>query len=135
MVTKPAGWVFTKLDAVWPEATVVGMEGPDGAKAELQEAYLLPWMKAEDAARMALARLVPGGKERRTRIGERPALAWESPEKAALAVPDGPQAWVFVVNGKNAGRIVDELATGWKLDGAVRPTSRTATGRRNRWLE
>ena len=115
-IAKPAGWVFTKLDAVWPEATVVGMEGADGAKAELQEAYLLPWLGQDEALRQALARLVPGGKERRTRIGEGPALAWESPEKAALAVPDGPQAWVFVVNGKNAGRIVDELAAGWKLE-------------------
>jgi transglutaminase-like putative cysteine protease len=115
-ITKPDGWVFTKLDAVWPEATVVGMEGADGAKAELQEAYLLPWLGRDEALRQALARLVPGGKERRTRIGEGPALAWESPEKAALAVPDGPQAWVFVVNGKNAPRILDELAAGWKLE-------------------
>ncbi len=115
-LSKPNGWTFVKLDAVWPEATVVGMEGPEGAKAELQEAYLPPWLGPEEALRQALARLVPGGKERSIRAGGRRGLVFETSERAALAVPDGPEAWVFVANGKNAGRILSELAAGWKFD-------------------
>ena len=108
-LSKPNGWTFVKMDAVWPEATVVGMEGPDGAKAELQEAYLPPWLGREEALRLALARLVPGGKERSIQAGGRRGLAFDSPERAALAVPDGPQAWVFVADGNNAGRIMEFL--------------------------
>jgi hypothetical protein len=113
-LSKPKDWTFARLDIVWPEATVVGMEGPDGAKAELQEAYLPPWLGREEALRQALARLVPGGKERSIRAGGRRGLAFDAPERAALAVPDGPEAWVLVVNGKNAGRIVDILAKSFR---------------------
>jgi hypothetical protein len=109
-LSKPSAWAFVKTDAVWPEATVVGMEGPDGAKAELQEAYLLPWLAPDEALRQALARLIPGGKERRIQAGGRSGLACDMPERAALAVPDGPQAWVLVVNGKDAGQILDRLS-------------------------
>jgi len=114
-LSKPEGWAFVKLDAVWPEATLVGMDGPEGAKAELQEAYLPPWLSPEEALRQALGRQVPGGKERRIRAGGRRGLVFETPERAALGLPDGPEAWVLVVQGKNAGRIVDLLAQGLKI--------------------
>ena len=114
-LSKPEGWAFVKLDAVWPEATLVGMDGPEGAKGELQEAYLPPWLSPEEALRQALGRQVPGGKERRIRAGGRRGLVFETPERAALGLPDGPEAWVLVVQGKNAGRIVDLLAQGLKI--------------------
>ena len=114
-LSKPEGWAFVKLDAVWPEATLVGMDGPEGAKAELQEAYLTPWLNPEEALRQALGRQVPGGKERGIRAGGRRGLIFETPERAALGLPDGPEAWVLVVHGKNAGRIVERLAQGLKI--------------------
>jgi hypothetical protein len=114
--TKPKGWSFVKLDAVWPDAVVVGMEGPDGAKAEWQEAYLTPWLGPDEALRQILGRHVPGGKEKSLRAGGRVGLVFETPERAALALPDGPEAWVLTVNGKNAGRVLSGLAAGWKFD-------------------
>jgi hypothetical protein len=32
-----------------------------------------------------------------------------------LALPDGPEAWVLVVEGRDAGRIVELLAGGMKI--------------------
>ncbi len=112
--SKPKDWTFARLDAVWPEATVVGMQGPDGAMAELQEAYLPPWTGREEALRQVLARLVPGGKERSIQAGGRGGLALETAKHAALAVPDGPEAWVFVANGKNAVRVLEVLAKSFR---------------------
>ena len=114
--TKPEAWDFVKLDAVWPDAVVVGMEGPDGAKAEWQEAYPTPWLSPDEALRQILGRQVPGGKEKSLRVGGRLGLVFETPERAALAVPDGPEAWVLTVNGKDAGRLLAGLAAGWKFD-------------------
>jgi hypothetical protein len=91
------------------------LDGPEGAKAELQEAYLTPWLRPEEALRQALGRQVPGGKERRVAAGGRNGLVFETPERAALGLPDGPEAWVLVVHGKNAGRLVDLLARGIKI--------------------
>jgi hypothetical protein len=114
-LAKPKGWTFIKLDTVWPEATVVGMEGPEGAQAELQEAYPMPWLGPQEALRQVLARLVPGGKERSIKAGGRRGLFFETAERAALAVPDGPQAWVLIAKGRNAGRIVEFLAQNFRI--------------------
>lgn len=115
MLTKPEGWKFVKLDAVWPDPAVVGLEGPGGMKAELQEAYLLPWKTAEDAARLNLARVAPGGKERLARIAGRSAIIWEKPGQSALAILDGTEAWLLVVTGKDAPAVLAMLASGFNF--------------------
>jgi hypothetical protein len=114
-ISKPAGWSFVKADAVWPEATLIGLEGPGGATAEWQEAYLTPWLEPEAALRQVLARHVAKGKERRMTVSGRPALVYESADSAALAVADGLEAWVLIVNGKNAIATMTSLAGGIRL--------------------
>jgi transglutaminase-like putative cysteine protease len=114
-LAKPEGWKFVKLDAVWPDPAVVGLEGPAGMKAELQEVYLPPWKIGQDAARLNLARVVPGGKERRARIAGHSAIIWENPDKSALAVLDGTEAWLLVVTGKDAPAVLTKLASGFNL--------------------
>jgi len=111
-VTVPKGWKFTKLDAVWPDPAILGLGGPGGATAELQEAPLFPWEGGGAGLKRALERSVPGGKERRLRISGRAGLALESSEKAALGVPDGPGVWILVVSGKNSPSVLAQLAAG-----------------------
>jgi hypothetical protein len=114
-LVSPDGWTFVKLAAVWPDAVVVGMEGPEGAKAEWQEAYLTPWLNSDMALRQILGRHVQEGKERPIQAAGRTGLIFETAGRAALALPDGPEAWVLVVEGRDAGRIVELLAGGMKI--------------------
>ncbi len=114
---KPAGSVFDKLDAVWPDATVVGIESPDGVRAELRQAFLLPWKKPEDGAREILGDLVEGGRERILTAGGRPALAAEKAERSALVLVDEPEAWILIVTGKNAPAVMKKIAARLKIGG------------------
>jgi hypothetical protein len=91
------------------------MEGPEGAKAEWQEAYLTPWLNSDMALRQILGRHVQEGKERPIQAAGRTGLIFETAGRAALALPDGPEAWVLVVEGRDAGRIVELLAGGMKI--------------------
>ena len=50
-LTKPEGFAFGRLDAVWPDATLVEMTGPDGARAAVQEGYFLPVGQARGSRR------------------------------------------------------------------------------------
>jgi hypothetical protein len=111
-LAKPEGWRFSQLDAVWPDAAVVKMEGPGGITAELQEAYLSPWLDGDEAIRRTLGHLVSGARERHLEIGERSGLAWETPQKSAVAFLDGPEAWILVVTGREAPRNLALLAAG-----------------------
>jgi len=49
---KPAGYTFTKLDAVWPESTIVGLVGPQNEKVTLDRTSAEP--KAEDNSKALL---------------------------------------------------------------------------------
>ncbi|OGD22305.1 MAG: hypothetical protein A2W03_09460 [Candidatus Aminicenantes bacterium RBG_16_63_16] len=71
-IEKPADFAFAKLDAIWPDPTVVGMTGPNGQKAALEEQPFYPWLEMPKAAAERLAKLVPGGKSGTLTVGERP---------------------------------------------------------------
>ncbi|MDD8027612.1 MAG: transglutaminase-like domain-containing protein [Acidobacteriota bacterium] len=115
-LVKPSRFAFGRLDAVWPDTTVVEMAGPDGAKAVLQEGYFTPWAKAEAAAAEALARFAgPGKPERATKEG-RTVLSLSQGEKAAAAVLDGPVFWMLTSAGRNAAGVLAELLRGFSLN-------------------
>ena len=121
---KPADFKFAKLDAVWPDPTVVALEGPGGAKAELQQYYLLPWKENDRSASEIIGRL---DIRARTEIGTRnglPMFSVASPAKAALVIIDKPEAWVLVAEGKDAPKLLDLIASSLKFELSVKPTSR-----------
>ncbi len=70
-MTKPGDYCFAKLDAVWPDPTIVGMSGPHGEKAALEEQPVFPWQEMPKVAVERLAKTVPGAKRGMT-IGEGP---------------------------------------------------------------
>ena len=113
---KPSGFIFTKLDSVWPDPVLVALGGPDGANGELLQASLLPW-KAYDATASELIRRL--NIAARTEIGQwngRPMYSAAAPEKAAMVIIDKPEVWILFTEGKAAPKLLDELAAGLKLD-------------------
>jgi len=109
---KPADFKFTKLDAVWPDPTVAALEGPGDSKAELQEHFLLPWREDVESGREILTGLKIGGK---TEIGKwkgLPCVSAKSRLKAALIIFDKPEAWVLVVEGQDAPKLMEKIAAG-----------------------
>jgi transglutaminase-like putative cysteine protease len=72
-LTKPQDFAFAKLDAIWPDPTIVELTGPNGVKARLEEQPVYPWQEPEKAAAERLSKLVPGGRAETLEIGEGPA--------------------------------------------------------------
>ncbi len=111
-LTKPKGFAFGRMDAVWPDATVLAMAGPAGARASLREGSAPPWIKPEAAAAAAVAGFAGAGTPRRFEIGGRAAWSLAKGDKAAAAVLDGPDYWLLTVDGRNAAAVLDELLRG-----------------------
>jgi transglutaminase-like putative cysteine protease len=111
-LTKPQGFAFGRLDAVWPDATVVEISGPGGAKASMQEGYFFPWVKPELAAAQALVRFTgPGQTGRATKDG-RTVLSSTKGDKAAAAIVDGAVYWLLTSSGDNAADVLSALLRG-----------------------
>jgi hypothetical protein len=112
---KPVGAAFKKLDAVWPDPTVITLDGPDGAKVELRQYYLRPWRANANAANDILGSL---DIRENAAIPERfglPAYLGQSTSKAALVLVDRPEAWVLAVEGRNALKILEQAAAALKF--------------------
>jgi len=121
-LTKPEDFAFAKLDAVWPDPTIVGLSGPRGEQASLQEQPVFPWQELSKAARERLARAVPRGKKGTVTIGEGPAResvpAIHSADGKTSAVAFGRGAALFVLKAEGAGAadLLRRLAADVRLD-------------------
>jgi hypothetical protein len=117
-LSKPKGFAFGKLDAVWPNPTLIELIGTHGSRAEIQEGSYPPWFKPEEAAAAALDRFTSAGITRRESKDGRDVLISTAGDKAAAAILDGPVFWLLTSTGKNAVAVLDEMLAGWKLDSA-----------------
>ena len=110
---KPEGFTFSKLDAVWPDPTVVVADGPNGTKAALREAYLKPWLTESESAAAVLAefKAAPRKADWKGRAVFRAGAA----AKAAVFISDGPEAWVLTAEGPGAPGVLDKLLEGFSL--------------------
>jgi hypothetical protein len=108
-VKKPAGFAFAGADAVWPDPTLLSLEGPGGVKVEIQEYTLLPWKDFSAAAVELFFRLGVVGVPVKKDVGNLKGLAVSGTRKAALALADSPAAWLVVVSGENAAAVLDRL--------------------------
>jgi hypothetical protein len=108
-VKKPAGFAFAGADAVWPDPTLLSLEGPGGVKVELQEYTLLPWKDFSAAAVELFFRLGVVGVPVKKDVGNLKGLAVSGTRKAALALADSPAAWLVVVSGENVAAVLDRL--------------------------
>lgn len=111
---KPGSYRFGELDATWPETGLVGLDGPDGARAELAVRDRRPWIEPETAARLALEREV-GGSPTEAIVSGIPALRAAGPGRAALAWTRGSEVWILSVDGEHAERDLEALAATLEL--------------------
>jgi hypothetical protein len=114
-VQKPADFKFTKLDAVWPDSALVALEGPRGARAELQQYYLPPWKKDRRAAKEIFGRLgISENLERKT-IQGLPGFMAKNSKRAVLVLLDDPEAWILIAEGKDASTLLEQIAASLKF--------------------
>ena len=118
-LTKPDGFAFTDLDGVWPEATLLALTTPDGARVSLKRLSLRPWGDAGEQTEAALAAEVPGGKRRELGItgasGPVRVLATDSLAVAAFAV--GEDAWLLRAEGEGAEWLLRRIVPGMRWRG------------------
>jgi transglutaminase-like putative cysteine protease len=117
-LTKPGDFAFAKVDAIWPDPTIVGLAGPAGEKVRLEEQAIYPWQEPRRAAAERLARLAPGAKSGVLELGERgaeksvPAIYAPDGKLAAAAFGRGAELLVLRVDGPDAANILRALAQG-----------------------
>jgi hypothetical protein len=118
-LTKQPNFRFAKTDAVWPDRTVIGLEGPTGETAVLEQHEILPWENPETAVLKKLERLVPGGKRGRLKIGEEDAFLLDSNDGriSAAALIRGLEVWVIKAEGKDSPPVLRHIARSLQLSG------------------
>jgi hypothetical protein len=118
-LTKPDGFEFSKLDAVWPDRTVVGLDGPAGDTAVLEQHEIYPWEDPETAVWTKLETLVPEGKKGRLKIGEEDALVLDSGDgqRSAAAIIWGHEAWIIRAEGREAPQVLRRIAESIRISG------------------
>lgn len=114
-LTKPSDFKFTKMDAVWPEPTILVLAGPEGEKIELQQHFLWPWKGAKSSAKDVMAKLNIGGQMKEKKVARRHAFFLEEKDKGALVIIDGLEAWVLAAQGKNASQLLKRIALNFEL--------------------
>ncbi|OGD23702.1 MAG: hypothetical protein A2Y70_05130, partial [Candidatus Aminicenantes bacterium RBG_13_64_14] len=61
-VLKPSGFVFENMDGIWPDNTLLVMEGPNGETIRILQDAWRPGRDPEESAYLRLGDLVPGGR-------------------------------------------------------------------------
>jgi hypothetical protein len=118
VITAPAGYRFTDMDAVWPDHTVVALAG-DGGKVALVEAALPPGRDPALAEAEAVG-LRAASECQRGSIDVRPACRAERNGVAELAFRDGPALYVVVARGRASRALLNAVAGGVRLDASPR---------------
>jgi transglutaminase-like putative cysteine protease len=138
-LSKPQDIAFAKLDAIWPDPTIIELTGPNGVKARLEEQPVYPWQEMEKAATERLAKLVPGGRTETLKTGEEaagaektrnnptainkgnrestvPAIYSPDGKTAAAAFGRGGVLLVLRVEGPDAANLLRRLAASFRFD-------------------
>lgn len=114
-LVKPEGFRFTGLDSVWPETTIVGLEGPGGTRASLKQSARRYWEDPESSSLERLESVVRGGRRGEALLGGRRAVTLETPGRAGLALAVDGDIWILTVEGPGAPDLLRRLAGGLTL--------------------
>jgi hypothetical protein len=111
-VRKPAGFHFAKTDAVYPDSTVVAVEGTDRQRVCVRQEDALAGGDHKEAGAEALRNLGFTGKPAEEKVAGRSVLVVEGKGKAGLAFAQGLDLWVLTAQGQRAGELVRRVAAG-----------------------
>jgi hypothetical protein len=117
-VEKPAGFQFTRLDSVWPDATVLELAGPGSIKVTLEQREIYPWQEPETGVWELLAGRMPEGFKERALMNGRNVFIVDSPsgERAAAAFRRGLEVFVWTAEGADAPQMVREAASAFEFE-------------------
>ena len=120
---KPENCAFLGLDSIWPDLTVVAIEGPGGQRAVLKQLSVMPWLDRDAAARRALeaSGFADGLKEESAGLEASPmirginkkrlpAFRMNRPSAASLVVLDEEEAWVLTTHGRDAAGLLETIS-------------------------
>jgi len=107
-VVKPDSFRFTRLDAVWPDYTIVAMEGPQHQTVEIQKLPYSPRSGTEPTGYLRQTGI--SGVQKRIRVSDFPGLETSSPEDAGLSFVDEDQVWIVRAKGADAPSVLHEVA-------------------------
>lgn len=99
-IAKPAGWKFTRLDAVYPDATIVRMEN-GGDSVTVSQEHERPGHNGSE----------PGVD---ARLGGHPAKLIDEGAKVRLVSHQGESIWVVSAEGTHARQRLEQAAATWK---------------------
>lgn len=118
-LAKPAGFRFGNSDAVWPDSTVVELDGPGGEKVFLEQQGLYPWEEPEKAVWDKLEKIIPEGKNSQLNIDKGSAfiLDAEDGRRSAAAIIRGLEVWIIRAEGKDARLLLRQAAESFRVSG------------------
>ena len=108
-IRKPEGFNFAKLDAVYPDATILELQN-GGAKVTLTLAEAIPdtSLVTQKAIADAGSNAIPA------KLGGRDAVLISSDGSARLLSADGESIWTLKAEGPDANGVLSRFLEGWK---------------------
>ena len=107
----PEGFRFTTTDAVFPDRTLVAIEGPQGRKITLTMTNL--GADAEAAVKGAISSL-GDVKSRAHKVGLLSGEMASSPKGARLVWRQGNSLWVLTAEGDSPDKLLEQIAASWR---------------------
>lgn len=117
-VRAPVGFRFAVTEAVWPDSTLVALEGAGDVKVRLREENRYPERGEAEAAQARLRERGLDGAAATRAAGE-PAYRARAERRAGVAWVAGSQVFTLVVDGADADRVLDRVLEGVALGRAT----------------
>jgi hypothetical protein len=116
-IVKPESYRFISSNSVWPEATLIAMEGPRNERVSLER---IPHSAGNDAEARALTYMEKNGVSGRRhirRIAGRRGIRITSADghKAALAVVNSDETWILKADAPNASALLSVVTDKLRL--------------------
>jgi hypothetical protein len=108
-VEKPDSLQFTKLDAVWPDYTIVAMEGLQHQTVEIQKLPYSPHDADDPARYLKLSGI--SGDPKSVLVSGFSGFEITSPSYAALSLVNEDEVWLVRARGSNAPSLLHEVAS------------------------
>ena len=107
----PQGFRFTTTDAVFPDRTILAIEGPEAGKITLTMTNL--GADADGALKIALSSL-GDAKPRAHKIGELAGELVSTAKGARLVWRQGNSLWVLTAEGGSPDKLLKQIAATWR---------------------
>ncbi|MGA7558499.1 MAG: transglutaminase-like domain-containing protein [Terriglobales bacterium] len=107
-IVKPSSFKFSGFDLVWPQTTVVAMDGPENQRVEVENlSASLPSAKFDGEKYLRDAGIT-GTQGTRALAGHR-AIIVSSDQEAGTVLADQGNVWVFTAQGPCAKRLLEQV--------------------------